>query len=154
MGNLESMLEICDGLPVRSFARDEVVLEEGKRSGLLLVLVEGRVEILNGETRVGTINHAGAVVGDVAILLDQSHTASVRCLAPSRFYVVEDPNGFLEANPRAGFVLARGLAQRLDSLTRYLADVKAQYEDRSDHLGMVDEVLESLLHHQRKPSSG
>jgi CRP-like cAMP-binding protein len=118
---------------------------------LLYVLIEGRVEILKSETRVATISHPGAVLGDVAILLDQPHSATARCLAPSRFYVVEDPAGFLAAHPTAGLALARGLAERLDSLTHYLVDVKAQYEDRADHLGMVDEVLQSLLHHQRRP---
>ena len=38
--------------------------------------------------------------------------------------------------------------QRLNAMTSYLADLKAQFHDRSDHLGMVDEVLESLMHHQ------
>jgi hypothetical protein len=33
-------------------------------------------------------------------------------------------------------------------MTSYLADLKAQFHDRSDHLGMVDEVLASLMHHQ------
>jgi hypothetical protein len=32
-------------------------------------------------------------------------------------------------------------------LNRYLVDVKAQYEGH-DHLGMVDEVLETLMHRQ------
>jgi CRP-like cAMP-binding protein len=151
MGTSQTLLEICAGLPTRSFAADEVVLEERKRSGCLYVLVEGQVVIMKGETLVANISHPGAVFGDIAILLNQSHSATVRCLVPSRFYVIEEPAGFLEAHPKAGLALARGLAERLDSLTRYLVDVKAQYEDRSDHLGMVDEVLESLLHHQRRP---
>jgi CRP/FNR family transcriptional regulator, cyclic AMP receptor protein len=150
MGNVQSVLEICAGLPERCFATAEVVLEEDKKTGLLYILAEGRVEILKRDTRVGTISHPGAIFGDIAILLNQSHSATVRCLAPSRFYVIEDPAGFLVAHPALSLALARGLAERLDSLTRYLVDVKAQYEDRADHLGMVDEVLESLLHHQRK----
>ena len=39
------------------------------------------------------------------------------------------------------------LARRLDSLNNYLVDVKRQFEGH-DHIGMVDEVLESLLHRQ------
>jgi CRP/FNR family transcriptional regulator, cyclic AMP receptor protein len=153
MSNSPALLEICASLPEREFAAGEVVLEDQRRSGLLYVLAEGRVEILKGETRVGTIGHAGAIFGDIAILLNQPHTATVRCLVPSRFFVVEDPANFLVAHPAVSLALARGLAERLDAVTRYLVDVKAQYEDRADHLGMVDEVLESLLHHQRKPSS-
>jgi CRP-like cAMP-binding protein len=145
------LLEFCTGLPVKSFATGEVVLEEGQRAGVLYFLDEGRVEIVKNKIRVATIGHAGAVFGDMSILLDQPHSATVRCLAPSRFYVADDPRAFLAAHPEVCLAVARGLAQRLDTLTRYLVDVKAQFQDQKDHLGMVDEVLESLLHHQRKP---
>jgi hypothetical protein len=37
------------------------------------------------------------------------------------------------------------------SINRYLVDVKRQYEGH-DHLGMVDDVLETLMHRQPKPS--
>jgi CRP-like cAMP-binding protein len=151
MSQTPSILATCAGLPVREFGPGEVVLEERKRSGVLYVLVAGRVEILKGDTRVGTLGHAGAIFGDIAILLDQPHSATVRCLERSSFHLVENPRAFLMAHPGVSLALARGLAERLDSLTQYLVDVKAQYEDRADHLGMVDEVLESLLHHQRKP---
>ncbi len=39
------------------------------------------------------------------------------------------------------------LARRLDSLNKYLVDVKHQFEGH-DHIGMVDKVLEALLHRQ------
>lgn len=145
-----NLLELSADLPVRAFAAQEIVLEEGQRSGRLYVLAEGRVEVMKGETRITTIGHAGAVFGDMSLLLDQPHSATVRCLVPSRFHVADDPAAFLAAHPAACLAIARGLAGRLDTLTRYLVDLKAQFEDQKDHLGMVDEVLESLLHHQRK----
>jgi hypothetical protein len=42
------------------------------------------------------------------------------------------------------------LAQRLDVMTGYLVDLRRQYADRGDHLGMLDTVLDSLRHHQRR----
>jgi hypothetical protein len=39
------------------------------------------------------------------------------------------------------------LARRLDALNKYLVDVKQQFEGH-DHIGMVDEVLDTLLHRQ------
>jgi hypothetical protein len=35
-------------------------------------------------------------------------------------------------------------------VTTYLADLQHQFSEREDHLGMVDEVLDSLLHHQNE----
>lgn len=148
---MTKLLELCSELPVRTLAAGELLIEEGTRSGLLFVLEQGRLEVLKGNIRVATIAHPGAVIGEMSVLLGQAHTASVRCLEAARLRVAADPTGFLAGHPDACLTVARILAQRLDSLTRYLVDVKAQYEDRKDHLGMVDEVLESLLYHQRKP---
>ncbi len=39
---------------------------------------------------------------------------------------------------------------RLQCVTGYLADLKRQYAEHGDHLGMVDEVLGTLLHQQRQ----
>ena len=42
------------------------------------------------------------------------------------------------------------LAERLDAATTYLVDLKRQFEGHSNHLGMVGEVLESLIHQQHE----
>jgi CRP/FNR family cyclic AMP-dependent transcriptional regulator len=44
------------------------------------------------------------------------------------------------------------LARRLDALNKYLVDVKQQFEGH-DHLGMVDQVLETLMHRHPRPRS-
>ena len=41
-----------------------------------------------------------------------------------------------------------GLCLRLFNLNQYLVDLKSQFEGH-DHLGMVDEVLETLMNQQR-----
>ena len=59
-----------------------------------------------------------------------------------------DPAGFLEANPPAAVAILRMTAARLDGLTQYLVDVKAQFAGMEGHLGMVDQILDTLVHHQ------
>jgi len=145
------ILACCASLPVEAGDVGTTLIEEGGRTGRLYVLVEGKVGVFKGETCIATISQPGAVFGEVSVLLNQPHTATVRCLAPCRFHVVQDSLGFLQANPTFTLHVSRLLAQRLHAMTRYLVDLKTQYEDRTDHLGMVDEVLESLLHHQRTP---
>lgn len=151
---MATLLELCAGLPRKHVAAGEILLEEGTRTGLLFLLESGKLEVVKGELRVAVLSHPGAVVGEMSALLNQPHTATVRSLVPSQLRVAADPAAFLAAHPDACLAVARMLAQRLDSLTRYLVDLKTQFEDRQDHLGMVDEVLESLLYHQRKPMSG
>jgi hypothetical protein len=45
-------------------------------------------------------------------------------------------------------MLGRLLAQRLSAATTYLVDLKRQFEHQSNHLGMVGDVLETLMHQQ------
>ena len=69
---------------------------------------------------------------------------------PSRAYVVDDVDKFLETAPQMLQHIAALLALRLQCVTGYLADLKRQYAEHGDHLGMVDEVRGSLLHQQRR----
>jgi CRP-like cAMP-binding protein len=116
----------------------------------MLVLVQGSVEILRDEVRVAKSSEPGVVFGEMSVLLNVPHTATVRALGPCSFAVIEKPREFLEGSARASVFLAELLALRLDALNKYLVDVKRQYEGH-DHLGMVDEVLEALMHRNAKP---
>jgi CRP-like cAMP-binding protein len=132
----------------RHFAAGEVVIEQGEMTGELLVLVSGSVEILRDNVRVAKATEAGVVFGEMSALLGGVATATVRALEPAVFALIGEPRAFLISNPEASLYVAELLARRLDSLNKYLIDVKRQYEGH-DHLGMVDEVLEALMHRSR-----
>lgn len=132
----------------RRFDAGEVVIEQGEWSGELLVLVSGGVEILRDNVRVAKSTEPGAVFGEMSALLGGPATASVRALTPAVFSVIEKPREFLIDHPEASLYVAELLARRLNALNIYLIDVKRQYEGH-DHLGMVDEVLEALMHRPR-----
>jgi CRP/FNR family transcriptional regulator, cyclic AMP receptor protein len=72
----------------------------------------------------------------------------VRAAEDTVLRVVEDPIGFLSDQPGAALAVLRTTASRLDGMTQYLVDVKQQFADASGHLGMVDAILDQLLHHQ------
>jgi CRP-like cAMP-binding protein len=150
---MATMLELVAGRPTRSFNLGETIIEQDLSSGTLLVLVEGEVEVLRDDVRVAKISHPGAVLGEMSVLLGSAHTATVRALKPCRFAVIDDPHQFLTGSAEASLEVARLLAKRLDALNSYLVDVKRQYEGH-DHLGMVDEVLETLMHRQPRPPAG
>jgi hypothetical protein len=66
------------------------------------------------------------------------------------FHVVTEARSFLEQNPRVCMLLCELLARRLVSVNEYLVNLKQQYSGH-DHLGMVDDVLDKLIH--RHPRS-
>ena len=132
----------------RNFAAGEAVIDQGELTGELLVLVSGSVEILRDNVRVAKTSEAGVVFGEMSALLGGPATATVRALEPAVFSVICEPRSFLFSHPEASLYVAELLARRLDSLNKYLIDVKQQYEGH-DLIGMVDEVLETLMHRPR-----
>jgi CRP-like cAMP-binding protein len=144
---MSSLLDRCKDLPEIEVPAGQSLIEEGQRTGRLYVLAEGAVDVLKGNVPVSTIADRGAFFGEMAWLLGIPHTATVRASEPCRFYVVEDAAAFL-ASPDILLAVSRLLAKRLQMVTTYLADLQRQFSEREDHLGMVDEVLDSLLHHQ------
>jgi CRP/FNR family cyclic AMP-dependent transcriptional regulator len=144
---MNSTIEICSGLPEHLIAEGEDVLVENSTSGCLYILKDGAVEILKKDVQVNVVSSPGSIFGEVSVLLGRAHMATVRALKPSTFYVIERGTSFLQENPEINLHIARLLAQRLNSVTNYLIDLKGQFNSRDDHLGMVDDVLESILHH-------
>lgn len=143
---MKSLLEVCHGGRLAEYPAGEVLLPEGTTSGHLFVLKEGVVEVLRGDTQVATVGEPGALFGEMSVLLNRPHTATVRTLTPCALYVFDDAASFLRANPEIAYQVARLIAGRLNAATSYLADIKQQFEGRSDHLGMVGEVLDTLMH--------
>lgn len=143
------IIHVCQGqLPERTFAAGETLLAEGTRAGVLYILAEGAIEVVKEDVQIATFTEPGAVFGEISVLLDTPHTATVRTTAPSRCFVVDDPPAFLRSAPDVALHVARLLAKRLHAMTTYLVDLKHQFADQADHLGMVDEVLDALSHAQ------
>ncbi len=139
------ILDKCDPQLKRAFAKGTVLLPEGQNTGRLYVLSSGTMEVLRGDTQVAVVSDPGAVFGEMSVLLDTPHTATVRALRDCEAYVYEDAEAFMNSDPAITFAIARLLAQRLNSATTYLVDLKQQYAGSGNHLGMVSSVLASLI---------
>lgn len=146
---MPSLLEHCRGLPEIELAPGQYLIEEGQQTGRLYVLADGVADVLKGNVPIATVDEQGAFFGEMSALLGTPHSATVRAAEPCRFYVVEDAQAFF-ASPEIMLAVSRLLAKRLQMVTTYLADLQHQFAERDDHLGMVDEVLDSLLNHQRQ----
>ncbi|MDJ0513341.1 MAG: cyclic nucleotide-binding domain-containing protein [Methyloceanibacter sp.] len=150
---MRAFLEVCEGAPLAKFSAGKVLLAEGTTSGHLYVLSAGEVEVLRGKTQVAIVDEPGALFGEMSVLLQQPHTATVRTTTPCSLYVFDDAASFLRSKPEIAFQVARLIASRLNAATCYLGDIKQQFQDRSDHLGMVGEVLDTLMHNQEEEFS-
>jgi CRP/FNR family transcriptional regulator, cyclic AMP receptor protein len=144
---MSAILKLIAGHRIENFDAGGVVIEQGATGGPMFVIIQGEIEVLRDNVRVAKISEPGAVFGEMHVLSGCPHSATIRTLKPSSFAIIEDPRQFLASSAEASLYVAELLAVRLNTMNKYLVDVKQQYEGH-DHLGMVDEVLNSLVHRQ------
>ena len=86
------------GLPVVKHPARQVVLAAGSKTGRLFFLRSGAVEVIKDGEKIANVSAPGSVFGEQAILLDQPHTADVRTVEQSEFYVA-DAQAMLAGDP-------------------------------------------------------
>lgn len=142
------IIDRCSDLPQRSYSAGDVIVEQGASFGVLLVLVEGRIAIERNGVGLAVMDTPGAILGDMSTVLARPATATMRAVDPCTVLFAEDGAAYLRSHPDVLFDVAVALATRLDNLTGHLSDVQRQYGDDSGHLGMLGDVLSTLMHHQ------
>jgi CRP-like cAMP-binding protein len=145
---VSDLLAYAADLPVESIPPGSVLIEQGATPGRMLVLQSGAVTVERDGVPIARIDSPGAVLGEMSVVLDRPATATLRAETEVAVRVVEDPQAFLVGRPGAALAVLRTTASRLDGMTQYLADVKSQLVGEEGHLGMVGQILDSLLHHQ------
>ena len=144
---MQQLLELTAGRPERVLDAGEPLLTEGEPPAHLYVLVEGRLVVRRGGDDFVAIDAPGACVGEMAVLLGRTHTASVVAVERTRVRVIEDAAATLDDDPAILHAVATLLARRLDLVNHYVADLQHQYRDVDGGLGMVGEVLRTLASH-------
>ena len=134
------------GLPVAKHRAREVVLTAGSKTGRLLFLRSGAVEVIKDGMQIANVSAPGSVFGEQAVLLDQPHTADVRTLEQSEFYVADAP-AILAGDPSVALYVAAILARRLEAANRSLIEVKRQLQagEPPSVIGRTVEKTEELL---------
>ena len=144
---MDFLLTALQAHPVRHYDTGDHVLNQGENTGQLYFLIAGAVEVVKDEVVVAKVKERGAIFGDLSALMGVPHTATVRAVSTATFHVVDEPAEFLQQQPSVTLHLCRMLARRLDSMNKYLVDVKQQFSGH-DHLAMLDGMLDTLMHRQ------
>ncbi|MAS92034.1 MAG: hypothetical protein CMO55_02465 [Verrucomicrobiales bacterium] len=144
---MNSILALCQSfeVPVKSFAAGDTVFQEGEVEDILMVLIDGKVEVEREGVTISTLTGPGSVFGEVSILVGGAHTATVKAVEESRFYEIQDGTDFLKANPELGLQLAYVLAARLKAITASLAQIEHESEDRQEEADLMAELVGSLM---------
>ena len=144
---MKEMLALSAHLPLVEFAAGEVITTEGGTAGPIWILVSGSLQIRKGQVVVNTVTEPGSLIGEISLLLNSAFSATVETTAPTVMRFAEDGRALLTSNPAISTLVAVGLADRLNFVTTYLADLKHQYGS-TPGLSMIPAVLERLAQHQ------
>lgn len=138
--------KLCADLPIQNFEDGDIITTEGQKLSCLYILKSGKVATFRGDEKITELDQTGTVLGEVAALLDCPTLAQLIAVGPTCFYVVENVESFLLEKPELALHVSHGLAKKMHFMASYLTDLKKQYADSGNHMGMVHEVLDSFLH--------
>lgn len=148
---MNDVLHLTAHLPLVQRAAGEPIVEEGRPGGALWVLASGRLVVSREGVELNHVTRPGALIGEVSTLLGTTFGATVRAAVPSELRYAADGPALLREQPALMRLLAIGLAERLDFVTRYLVDLQHQYAG-APGLAMVGDVLRELAQRQSAPA--
>lgn len=123
----------------RIFKQGEVMLREGESGSGLFVVKTGTVHIYKGNVPVATQTEPGGVYGEMSVLLNSPHTATVRAATEVIAIEVPDADQFLKAKPDACYKVMVSMARRLQAITLQLAELRAG-EESAELAGRLEEA--------------
>jgi len=140
----DAILRGLAAYPVAAFEAGDLLLHQGSVGERLLFLSEGAVDIVRDDVILARVAEPGAVLGEMAVLLGQPHSADVRAAQPTRCRVVEDAGRLLQAEPALALYVTTVLARRLEAVNRQLVEARARLSDADPQRGFLAETLDNL----------
>jgi CRP/FNR family cyclic AMP-dependent transcriptional regulator len=117
---------VADGVVKRRYRRGELVVEQGKKSNALFILLNGRARVLTADSRgrevILAVLEAGDYVGEMSLIDNQSHSATVRCEVQCDMLILGRAEfaRCLPENSSLSYAIMRGLVTRLRSADRQI----------------------------------
>lgn len=101
------------GYPLTEFPEGEILIREGTRERSVYVLYEGEVSVTQNYRELAVITDPGAMLGEVASLLNIERSATVTVTRPSTFFVIDDLQVFLGENSPLAMAVMKNMAQQI-----------------------------------------
>ena len=117
---------IADSVVKRRFRRGEIVVEHGKKSNALFILLTGRARVLTADSRgrevILAVLQSGDYVGEMSLIDNEPHSATVRAEVQTDMLILGRAEfaRCLPENSSLSYAIMRGLVQRLRSADRQI----------------------------------
>jgi len=117
---------IADSVVKKRFRRGEIIVEHGRKSNALFILLNGRARVLTADTRgrevILAVLQPGDYVGEMSLIDDSPHSATVRAEVQTDMLVLgrADFARCLPENSSLSYAIMHGLVQRLRAADRQI----------------------------------
>ena len=122
----DQALAIASSVVKRRFRRGEIVVEQGKKSNALFILLTGRARVLTADARgrevILAVLQPGDYVGEMSLIDNEPHSATVRAEVQTDMLILGRAEfaRCLPENSSLSYAIMRGLVQRLRSADRQI----------------------------------
>lgn len=110
---------VADAVVKRRYKRGEVIVEQGKKSNFLAIVLTGRARVVTTDSRgreviLATMN-PGDYIGEMSLIDNQPHSATVRAEVQTDVLILGRPEfaRCLPENTSMAYAVMKGLVQRL-----------------------------------------
>jgi CRP/FNR family cyclic AMP-dependent transcriptional regulator len=110
---------IADSVVKRRFRRGEIIVEHGRKTNALFILLNGRARVLTSDSRgrevILAVLQPGDYVGEMSLIDNQPHSATVRAEVQTDMLILGRAEfaRCLPENSSLAYAVMRGLVQRL-----------------------------------------
>lgn len=120
----------------KTLASGTVLLRQGERAGILGILVSGTLQVTRDNRAVAEVSEPGAFLGEMAIILGQSHGATVTTVGEAEVILVPRDrfSRVGERIPQFSAKLMRTLASRLASANARIAELENSCDELYNRL--------------------
>ncbi len=117
---------IADSVVKRRYRRGEIIVEHGRKSNALFILLTGRARVLTADSRgrevILAVLQPGDYVGEMSLIDNEPHSATVRAEIQTDMLILGRPEfaRCLPENSSLSYAIMRGLVQRLRAADRQI----------------------------------
>jgi CRP-like cAMP-binding protein len=141
---MATLLTLTYSQPTLTLEPGDVLIKEGDPGGDLYVLESGRLRVERDGVTLATISSAGALVGEMSVLLGVDHSATVRATGPTVVRVIADGIPFLERTPLMALHVATLACARLDRTSAVLVELRKETEGKASEQGLLSRIFSAL----------
>ncbi|UUX96899.1 Crp/Fnr family transcriptional regulator [Aquabacterium sp. J223] len=117
---------IADSVVKRRYRRGELIVEQGRKSNALFILLNGRARVLTADSRgrevILAVMQAGDYVGEMSLIDNEPHSATVRAEVQTDMLVLGriEFSRCLPESTSLAYGILRGLVSRLRAADRQI----------------------------------